>query len=142
MVGGHFAHLFHATAFVGGDLGSQRFGGAFHLFDTYFHSCQLAQQGATLLKAYQRRRTARHAQNSRCERKQFQPQSTITRAESAFALGTVIVGPFQVERAEHAFECFLVTAMILGGRSAGARQFRARMIAGVGVQPLFQCSRG
>jgi hypothetical protein len=72
----------------------------------------------------------------------IQPQGTITRAESAFALGTVIVGPFQVERAEHAFECFLVTAMILGRCSAGARQLRARMIAGVGIQPLFQCSRG
>jgi len=32
--------------------------------------------------------------------------------------------------------------MILGRFSAGAGQFRSRMIAGVGIQPLFQCSRG
>jgi len=32
--------------------------------------------------------------------------------------------------------------MVLGRPSAGAGQLRARMIAGVGVQPLFQSSRG
>jgi hypothetical protein len=32
--------------------------------------------------------------------------------------------------------------MILGLFSAGATEFRARMIAGVGIQPLFQCSCG
>jgi hypothetical protein len=47
-----------------------------------------------------------------------------------------------MQRAQHAFERLLVTAMILGRSSAGAGQFRARMIAGVGVQPLFRCSRG
>jgi hypothetical protein len=57
------------------------------------------------------------------------------------ALGNVIVGPLQMQGAQHAFERLLVTAMILGRASAGAGQFRARMIAGIGVQPLFQRAR-
>ncbi len=47
-----------------------------------------------------------------------------------------------MQRAQYAFKCFLVTAVIPGRLSAGARQFRARMIAGIGIQPLFQGSRG
>jgi len=47
-----------------------------------------------------------------------------------------------MQRAQHAFEGLLVTAMILGRCSTGAGQFRTRMIAGIGIQPLFQCSRG
>jgi len=46
-----------------------------------------------------------------------------------------------MQGAQHAFERLLVTAMILGRASAGAGQFRARMIAGIGVQPLFQRAR-
>ncbi len=46
-----------------------------------------------------------------------------------------------MQRAQHAFERLLVTAMILGRCSAGAGHFRTRMIAGIGIQPLFQCSR-
>jgi hypothetical protein len=95
----YFAHSFLATAFVIGDLSAQRFGGAFHLFGTDFDPRQLVQQRAALLKAHQRRRAARHPQNSRCERKRFQPQSTIPRAESALASGTVIIGPLQMQRA-------------------------------------------
>lgn len=47
-----------------------------------------------------------------------------------------------MQRPQHAFEGLLVTAMILGRCSAGARQFRAGIIASVGIQPLFQCARG
>jgi hypothetical protein len=47
-----------------------------------------------------------------------------------------------MQRTEHAFEGLLVTAMILGRFSTGARQFWTRTIAGVGIQPLFQCACG
>ena len=47
-----------------------------------------------------------------------------------------------MQRPQHAFEGLLATAMILGRFSAGAGQLRAGMIAGVGIQPLFQRSRG
>ncbi len=47
-----------------------------------------------------------------------------------------------MQRPQHAFEGLLVTAMILGRFSAGAGQLRAGMIAGVGIQPLFQRARG
>jgi hypothetical protein len=47
-----------------------------------------------------------------------------------------------MQRAENAFKRLLVAAMILGRFAAGAGQFRARMIAGVGIQPLLQCSCG
>lgn len=66
----------------------------------------------------------------------------IARAESALALSTVIVGPLQMQRSQYAFKCFAVTAMILGHASAGAGQFWPCMIRGIGVQPLFQRSRG
>jgi len=47
-----------------------------------------------------------------------------------------------MQRAQHAFKRFLVTAPIQGRFSAGARQFRSGMIGSVGVQALFQGSRG
>ncbi len=47
-----------------------------------------------------------------------------------------------MQRTQYAFECLAVTAMILCQPSAGAGQFRPRMIGEVGVQPLLQCSRG
>jgi hypothetical protein len=140
--GSHCAHRLHATAFVVGDFGAQRFGGSFHLLDTDFDSRQLVEQRAAFRKAHQRRRAAGHPQNSWREGKQFQAQSTIARAESALAWGTVIVGSLQMQRPQYAFKCFLVAAMILGRFSARAGQLRARMIAGIGIQPLFQGARG
>jgi hypothetical protein len=53
----------------------------------------------------------------------------------------VIVSPLQVQGPKYTFESFLVTAMILGGAAAGAGQFRSHMIAGVGVESLFQSTR-
>jgi hypothetical protein len=47
-----------------------------------------------------------------------------------------------MQRAEYAFKSLLVAAMLLSRFSAGAGQFRSRMIAGAGIQPLFQRSRG
>ena len=66
----------------------------------------------------------------------------IARAESALAFCTVIVGSLQMQRAPYALKRLLVATMILGRASAGAGQFCACMIAGVGIQPLFQCSCG
>ncbi len=43
-----------------------------------------------------------------------------------------------MQRPQYAFKCFLVAAMILGRLSARAGQFRTHMIAGIGIQPLFQ----
>ena len=140
--GNDYAHSFHAAAFVVGDFGAQRFGGPLHLADADLHSRQLVQQRTTLLEAPQYRRAACHAQNSRCERKQLQPQSAVARAESTLAPGAVIVGPLQTQRPQHAFKRLLVTAPIPGRFSAGARQFRTGMIGSVGVQTLFQCSCG
>jgi hypothetical protein len=54
----------------------------------------------------------------------------------------MIVGSFQMQRTQYALKRLPVAAMILGLFSAGATEFRARMIAGVGIQPLFQCSCG
>ena len=62
--------------------------------------------------------------------------------ESAFAFYAVIVGPYQMQRSQYAFECLAVPAMILSHASAGAGQFWPGMIRGIGVQPLFQCARG
>jgi hypothetical protein len=64
---------------------------------------------------------------------------TVARTEPALALGAVIIGPLQQQRPQHALKRFPVAAMILGWCSAGARQFRTRMIGGVGVETLFQC---
>jgi hypothetical protein len=47
-----------------------------------------------------------------------------------------------MQRAQHAFKRFLMTAMILCQSSAGAGQFRPRIIGDIGVEPLFQRSRG
>ena len=47
-----------------------------------------------------------------------------------------------MQSAQYAFKRLPVTATILSQPSAGAGQFRPRMISQVGVQPLFQCSRG
>ncbi len=47
-----------------------------------------------------------------------------------------------MQRTQYALKRLLVAAMILGRTSAGAGQFCACMIAGVGIQPLFQRSRG
>ena len=47
-----------------------------------------------------------------------------------------------MQRAQYAFKRLSVTAMILRQPSAGAGQFRPPMIGEVGVQPLFQRSRG
>jgi hypothetical protein len=47
-----------------------------------------------------------------------------------------------MQRAQYAFKRLPVTAMILGQPSAGAGQFRPRVIGGVSVQPLFQRSGG
>lgn len=47
-----------------------------------------------------------------------------------------------MQRTQYTFKRFLVTAMILCQPSAGAGQFRPRMIGDVGVEPLFQRSRG
>src|ERR1035437_8645760 len=66
----------------------------------------------------------------------------IARAESALAFCTVIVGSLQMQRTQYALKRLLVAALILGRASAGAGQFCACMIAGVGIQPLFPCSCG
>ena len=47
-----------------------------------------------------------------------------------------------MQRSQDAFKCLVVTAMILGQPSAGAGQFRPCMVGQVGIQPLFQRSRG
>ena len=47
-----------------------------------------------------------------------------------------------MQRTPYALKRLLVAAMIRGRTSAGAGQFCACMIAGVGIQPLFQCSCG
>jgi len=64
----------------------------------------------------------------------------IARAESALALGTVIIGPLQMQRAQYAFKRLLVAAVILSRSAAGAWYLWPRMIGGIGVQPLFQRS--
>jgi len=76
------------------------------------------QQGATLLKAHQGRRAASHPQNSRRERKHLQPQMAVARTKPTLAFFTVIVGPFQMQRSQHAFKGLPVAAMILGHPSA------------------------
>ena len=47
-----------------------------------------------------------------------------------------------MQRPQHTFKGLLVTAPILSRFSTGARKFCSGMIGSVGVQPLFQCSRG
>jgi hypothetical protein len=44
-----------------------------------------------------------------------------------------------MQRTQYALERLPVAAMILGWRGADAREFRTRMIGGVGVKTLFQC---
>jgi len=66
----------------------------------------------------------------------------VARAESTLAIGTVIIGPLQVQRAQYTFKRLPVTAMILDKPSAGAGQFRPGVIGGVSVEPLFQRSGG
>ena len=66
----------------------------------------------------------------------------IARAESTFAVGTVIIGALQAQRAQNTFQCLFVTAVISGQSSAGAGQFRPGVIGGVSVEPLFQRTRG
>ena len=65
---------------------------------------------------------------------------TVARAEPALALGAVIIGPLQEQRSQHALKRLPVAAMILGWFSTGASQFWAGVIAGIGIQPLFQRS--
>ena len=66
-------------------------------------------------------------------------QVTVARTKPALALGAVIIGPLQLQRPQYALKRLPVAAMILGKCSASARQFRTRMIGGVGVETLFQC---
>ena len=47
-----------------------------------------------------------------------------------------------MQRSQHAFQGLAVAAMILGYATAGARQLRSGVIAGIGVQPSFQSARG
>jgi hypothetical protein len=47
-----------------------------------------------------------------------------------------------MQRPQHAFKGFAVAAMIVSQATAGAGQLRPGMIAGVGVQSLFQSLRG
>src|ERR1700730_15754084 len=61
MVGATWPAGLHASAFVSGDLGTQRFGGPFYLTGAYLYPCQFAQQTAALDKAHQRCRAAGHA---------------------------------------------------------------------------------
>ena len=128
--------------FIRSDFLTQRFGSSFRLLDAYLHAGQLLQQRTALLEAHQRGGAARHAQNSGSERKQFQAQRTIPRTESALTLGTVIVSSLQLQRTQHALERLVVASVILGLSAAGAGQFRPRMIAGIGVQPLLQSACG
>src|ERR1022692_4519325 len=48
------------------------------------------------------------------------------------------MGALQEQRPQHALKRLPVAAMILGWFSAGAGQFWAGLIAGIGIQPLFQ----
>jgi hypothetical protein len=66
----------------------------------------------------------------------------VARAESTLAVGTVIIGPLQLQRAQYAFECLAVTAMIPGKLSAGAEQLRPHVVGGVSIEPLCQRSGG
>jgi hypothetical protein len=67
-------------------------------------------------------------------------QMTVARTKAALALGAVILGPLQQQRPQYAFKRLPVAAMILGGCSAGARQFRTSMIGSVGVETLLERS--
>ena len=66
----------------------------------------------------------------------------VARTKPALALGAVIVGPLQIQRSQYALERFSMAPMILGRASAGAGQFRTRMIGSVSIQPLFERPRG
>jgi hypothetical protein len=66
-------------------------------------------------------------------------QITVARTKPALTLSAMIIGPLQQQRPQYALKRLSVAAMILGGCSAGARQFRTHMIGGVGVEALFQC---
>ena len=74
-------HLFHLLAFVDRDLGPQRLRDSFHLFGADFDACQLVQQPATLLKAHQGGRARGHAQHAGGQRRPFQTQGLIARAD-------------------------------------------------------------
>jgi len=67
---------------------------------------------------------------------------TVARTEPALAGGAVIIGPLQEQRPQYALKCLPVATMIPGWFSAGARQFRAGIIAGIGIQPWFERSCG
>jgi len=129
----YFPRFFDLLLFIDGDLGSQGLGRSFHLLRTDFHSRQLVQQPTALFETHQCGCARRHAQNAGRQRKRFQPQCPVRRAEPALALLTVIVGPLKVQGSEYAFEGLLMTAMVLCPSSTGAGQFRSDMIAGVGV---------
>jgi hypothetical protein len=67
-------------------------------------------------------------------------QITVARAEPALALGAVIISPLQEQRPQHALKRLAVATMILSWFSADAIQLWAGVIAGIGIQPLFQRS--
>ena len=106
MVGAPSLIFIHVLVFIDGDLGPQRFRGSFHLLGADVHPRQLLQQPTALFKAHQRCRTRGHAQNAGRQRKRFQPQSPVARAESALALVTVIVSALEVQTPQYAFEVF------------------------------------
>lgn len=47
-----------------------------------------------------------------------------------------------MQRPQHAFKGLAVAAMIRGDATAGARQLRSGVIAGIGVESLLQSARG
>ena len=67
---------------------------------------------------------------------------TVARTKPALAWGAVIIRPLQKQRPQHALKGLPVATMILGWSSAGARQFGTGVIAGIGIQPLFERSCG
>jgi hypothetical protein len=123
-------------AFIFSDLFSQSFCGSLHLLGVDLHARQFLQQLTALLETDHGTHGADHA----CERRRlggvFYPHMLITRIEPVSAPGAVIVGAFQSQGTQHAYEVLGSACDITRFLPTSTTQVGTGFIGKVGVETL------
>ena len=128
-------------AFVGGDLASRGFGGAFDLPGVDPHPGQLARQFARPGEAAPGRRPD-HLPGGGRQRFVLQAPRPVARTPPRPAGVAVVPGPFQTQGAERAREGLPAAAGTARRTAAGAGRCRTGVVASVRVQPALRQPRG
>jgi hypothetical protein len=122
--------------FIFSDFFSQSFCGSLHLLGIHRHTRQFLQQLTPFLKAGHGPHGTDHACECRRQGGVFYAQVLIARTEPVAALGAMVVGPLQLQRAQHADDVLGPACDVARFLSTRTTQTCTGFIGKVGIETL------